>query len=262
MNYPSNDINQPQDYNLADLITLQDFRGKSIVSIDNGQRIGQVEDIMVDPNSLALSAIITSQGTFLRQEIRGILVEDVQVWGIDAVLVRRSDVILAKEQLTGFDNFISANDQIRGRDVISTSGERVGELSDLLVSNDGRIQGYELGRVNAGLADKARDRNNLRLPVSTVASLGKDVLVVEMASIRQALSMPEEPVMPATGGNQDWHPFDEELDTSDIPSSHPDEPVARDRTLLEDDETLRRNQSHPDDLRRDDVHRRGDSDIR
>ena len=168
------------------LIQLDEFRGKSIISISDGQRIGKVEDVLIDPGNMKIEGIITSRGGFLRPDVRAIKAQDVEVWGQDAVLVNHPDVIRKKDEITGLENCLSVSEHIPGRDVITLDGQRIGELKDLLVTVKGELTGYEVSRVRSELADlfEGNKQRFLALPVTTIHSFGKDVLVIDLQAVK------------------------------------------------------------------------------
>ena len=167
-------------------LQLDEFRGKSIISTSDGQRIGRVEDVLIDPGNMKVEGIITSRGGFLRPDVRAISATDVEVWGLDAVLVRNPEVILKREEITGLENCLSAGEHIQGRDVITLEGQRIGELRDLLVDTRGNLAGYEISRVPTEIADllDSSRRRSFLLPVESIHSFGKDVLIVDLKVIK------------------------------------------------------------------------------
>lgn len=77
----------------------QNLIGKPVIGLTNGEKIAKVEDVQIDPNSLQAAAVLTSKGTLLNREMEGIPAKQVEVWGKDAVLVKRPDAIVKEEEL-------------------------------------------------------------------------------------------------------------------------------------------------------------------
>jgi sporulation protein YlmC with PRC-barrel domain len=176
----------------TNLMQLDEFRGKSIISTSDGQRIGKVEDILIDPGNLKIEGIVTSRGGFMRPDVRAIKATDVEVWGQDVVLVTHPDVIVRREDISGLENCLSVTEHIVGRDVITLDGQRIGELFDLLVDNKGNLTGYDVSKVRSELADLfgGNKRRDYTLPVDSIHSFGKDVLIVDLSTVKG--SIPEE----------------------------------------------------------------------
>ena len=154
----------------------QELHGNSVISMDNGQIIGSVADIMIDPEALKAAALATSKGNLLNREIEAITAENVQVWGRDVILVKQPDVIVKEDQLPELDRWLSVADNIKGRDVIDTKGTRIGKIKDVLINADGHLAGYRLSQVfvEGPLAQ------SLWISAEATRSLGEDVLIVEL----------------------------------------------------------------------------------
>ncbi len=165
----------------------RELHGKSIVSVTNGQIIAKVEDVMLDPGALRVAALVTSEsglGRMLKfdRKTEAIPGSEVQVWGQDVVLVSRPDVITNIEELPGSDQWVSVSEKIKGRDVISADGTRIGQLNDVVIDLQGQLVGYDLGRVFV----QGPPAQSKRIGVEATRSLGQDVLIVDMAEIIEA----------------------------------------------------------------------------
>lgn len=172
--------------NLLELPTAQSFRGKPIISVSDGQQLGTVEDVLIDPVSMSITALLTSKGNLFRQDMRVITASEVRVWGKDAILVTHPDILQRKNDVPDMDNSISTHEQNRVRDLITLGGERNGEVKDFVVTHDGRIAGIDVARASDALAQLigGRDRNALRLPIGAIHSVGKDVVIIDMEKIQ------------------------------------------------------------------------------
>jgi len=161
------------------LQSLQELIGKPVISITNGQNIGSVVDIMVDPDKLALSALVTSKGGLLSRKIEAVRAAEVQVWGMHAILVKEPDVILKGDELYDRQTWMSFSDNLRSRDIVSLDGTRLGAIKDIFIDRQGKLEAYELARIYKeveGLEEK-------RIPVAATQSMGKDFLVVDLRKI-------------------------------------------------------------------------------
>jgi sporulation protein YlmC with PRC-barrel domain len=162
---------------------VQTFKGKSIISISNGQTIGTVNDILIDPKDLKISAIVTSKGSLLSREIDAILADEIKVWGKDVILVSGPDIIRKKDEIPDLTEWLSVSSQIKGREVFSLDGIRVGEINDLVVDVEGNLVSYDLEKVGSSMAKAMVDspkEDKGRLPINTTHAMGKDVLIVDL----------------------------------------------------------------------------------
>ncbi len=79
----------------------QDLIGKPIIDQTTGQIIADIADVLIDPNIAQVAALVTSKGNLFDRQIEAIPSHEVQVWGEDAILVGRTDVISKVEELAG-----------------------------------------------------------------------------------------------------------------------------------------------------------------
>ena len=162
----------------------QDLEGKALVNINTGEKLGSIADLLFDPQSLRIAAVLVAAGggslssLFTGGATTAIPASAVRVWGKDAVLVEAPNTIPV-EKIDGYNNLVKLSDQIRDRYVVSTDGRRVGQVEDVLVDNQGRLAGYSLSQVfiEGPLADSRQ------IPVEATSALGQDVLLVDMNRI-------------------------------------------------------------------------------
>jgi uncharacterized protein YrrD len=189
-------MNTINNYDVEGARGLLSFQGRPIISISDGQRIGTVDDILVDPGTnsgdLRLHGLVTAKSGFLRPEVNAIPVSEIFLWGQDVVLVKRSDTLVKRDTLPGLENCLSAYHGIPGRDVISLGGDRLGEMRDLLITPSGEMAGFVADRTRGELAELVGDGKEHRLPVSAIQSFGRDVLILDLSKLREMVP-PAEP---------------------------------------------------------------------
>ncbi|OQY33211.1 MAG: hypothetical protein B6243_06725 [Anaerolineaceae bacterium 4572_5.2] len=170
----------------------QKFYGNAIISVSNGQIIAKVEDILIDPDALQVTALVTAKrgGGLLQREheVDLILGDKVQVWGQDAVLVTAPDVIVKESETPGSEKWLSVSEQLKGRDVISIDGRRIGQLNDVALDVKGALVEYDLGQVFI----EGPIAQSKRIAVETTHALGQDVLIVKMVETVET-ALPAEP---------------------------------------------------------------------
>jgi uncharacterized protein YrrD len=104
---------------MSDVFLSQDFIGKPIIDEATGQIIAKVVDVLIDPNIVQVAALVTSKGNLFERQIEAIPSHEVRVWGRDAILVGRTDVISKIEVLAGSGTWLSVSDQVKGYEVVS-----------------------------------------------------------------------------------------------------------------------------------------------
>lgn len=152
-----------------------DLRGKKIVSVTNGEIIGEVVDVLVDPQARRVAALVTSRGNLFRRETQMLANEDISVIGKHVILSNRPDVVRNSEDIAGRDHWIAVSDHLRGNDVVTSDGTRIGRLQDIIVDPHGEIVGYALSNitVEGPIAD------NKQIPANSIQSFGKDAVIVD-----------------------------------------------------------------------------------
>jgi uncharacterized protein YrrD len=150
--------------------------GRALVSVTNGKRIAKVQDVLVDPHTLQVSALVTSKRGLFKQEIEALLADSVKVWGEDAILVSHPNVVVGEDSLPDLGQWLSVSDRLAGRIVVSAEGLHIGVLDDVVIDTQGRVVEYALSQVFVeGLVAELN-----RIPVEMTRSLGEDVLVLDM----------------------------------------------------------------------------------
>jgi len=158
----------------------QEYKGKPIISVANGQVIGHLADILIDPETLSVVALVTSRGSMLNRRTEGISASEIRSWGDNAIMVNQSEVIQDVDVTEGNDRWISLFDGLRGRYIVTTDGTRVGQVNDVYFDRSGRLIAYQLGQVD--LEELVDDTK--RIDAAVTRSLGKDVIIIERKSTR------------------------------------------------------------------------------
>jgi uncharacterized protein YrrD len=65
------------------------------------------------------------------------------------------------------------NYTITGTEIVTTEGEKIGEVRDIFVNERGRVEGYEVSR---GIVSDLRGRKFL--PLENLQAIGKDTIIV------------------------------------------------------------------------------------
>jgi uncharacterized protein YrrD len=175
-------MSEDQEHALFRTFLSRSFGGKLIISRPNGKIIAKIEDLLIDPQSLQVAALVTSKGGLLNREWALIPRNRVEIWGEDIVLVSSEDVMTGADQLPDTAQWLSVDEQIHGQDIVDMEGTRLGVLDDIAIDAQGKIVGYVFSQVfvDGPLAELKR------VGVDTTESLGQDVLIVKPLSEQEA----------------------------------------------------------------------------
>jgi|GEM_PF-1008668 len=150
------------------------LRGKAIVYIRSGEKLGDVSKVLFNPQSLRVAALISQHGSLLNRQELAFPAEDVVIWGKDAILTANKEP-LSTDETSQLEEYVDLSEQLEGRYVVSTDGVRVGQINDVIIDKTGRIAYYDLSQVFI----KGPVGQSKRIPVEATASLGEDVLIVD-----------------------------------------------------------------------------------
>jgi uncharacterized protein YrrD len=154
---------------------VNDLKGKTILSLRDGEKIGQVDDILINPETLRVAGLVSSSGGLFDQRNRIVLALDIDRWGKDAVLVQDGNVFRSIDDVPDREQWLSASNKLIGLPVVSSDGDKIGKIDDVMIDKDGGMVAYH---VSSGFADRSFGRTK-EIPTNTTKKLGKDVVIVD-----------------------------------------------------------------------------------
>jgi sporulation protein YlmC with PRC-barrel domain len=151
-----------------------EIKGKAVISVTTAARLGRVEEVLLDPSSLAIAAFrVVAEG---QQAL--IPFDQVQSLGSDAVMVPAADVAQWITTSTAAEGLISF-DALKRYKVVDDAGTLLGTPQALkLDPSDGRLQRLEIHKGGVlGMGGESATVSG-----SDIASVGADVIVVRVAT--------------------------------------------------------------------------------
>lgn len=125
----------------------KDLIGKSVISVSDGRLLGSVKDIYLDQNLYWMTGIHLGTEGLIKRKSLVIRREDVVVFGIDAILVKNSDVVTDNKALREAGNWLRLDD-LKGREIDTPGGTKVASVGDVVLDEDARVTAVKLGRVH------------------------------------------------------------------------------------------------------------------
>lgn len=125
----------------------KEFIGKPVYSLDEGRQLGTVRDVYVDRALVWLAGIHLGREGLLSRKSLLIPREAISVFGVDAVLAKRTDVVTDNKQHPESEQWLRL-DNLGGRHVDTPAGTRVGTIGDVMLDEEARIVGFSLSRVH------------------------------------------------------------------------------------------------------------------
>lgn len=148
---------------------LKQLKGIAIVSVAAGEKLGVVDDVILDTQELRLAALRLTSGGLLHKEHQYVPISAIRSIGTDAVMVGEATAIQATpgERASGYHSL----DEIGKLKVVTADGTYLGTLATVHLDPSSRqLTEFE---INTGLL-----HTNKRIPAESVTSIGADVMVV------------------------------------------------------------------------------------
>jgi uncharacterized protein YrrD len=154
------------------LLKISDIIGLPIIITTNGEKIGIVQEILLNLSRGAITGFILDKGGFLRDK-KIVDIKEIKNIGEGAIIIDKEDIKFEND-LKSFDDSINFKEMMN-KPVFTQSGKNLGIIGDIFVNeNNGHIIGFE---VSEGIIhDILEGRGIIPLPRSTI--YGKDTIVV------------------------------------------------------------------------------------
>lgn len=162
-----------------------EIKGLSVVSIADGERVGRIDRLFIDPHQRVIAGFdVTAPGGLLSPgPTTFIRTGEIHALGRDALTINRSDILhIAGPTLDHSDLF--ELDDLRKDKVGTESGEVVGTVVDF--EFDPKTFALTEMEVSPGLF-----KPNLTVPATLIVSMGKDLVIVR-DEVLDALQTPQE----------------------------------------------------------------------
>jgi uncharacterized protein YrrD len=151
---------------------LSELVGKPVVSADSGEKLGNVSDVLVDDGRLQLVGLVLGGGMLGKDHV--VPFHDVQTLGGDVIVLRTGGGVVDAREWRETGAAAMRSSTLGGKPVVSASGQRMGTVSDLVVTDAGAFDAIEVSTPAMG---GLRTRRSLVRP-SPQMKIGPDVIVV------------------------------------------------------------------------------------
>jgi uncharacterized protein YrrD len=157
------------------LITTNHVIGLPIFTINEGKNIDKIEDVIYDPSSQRILALIVNNGG-LFSEGKVIAMEDIKSIGDDAVVIQTEQALKNTSELETDARHIAQDDTyLTKSNVVTESGKNLGKITDLLFDpQTGKVEELEVSQ--GELRDMQTGKKRIR--PEHIVTVGKDALIV------------------------------------------------------------------------------------
>jgi uncharacterized protein YrrD len=128
------------------MFTSREHLDKPLISITDGKKLGELKDIYLDQDMRKMAAVFLGKEGLVNRKTLVLARSAVQLFGVDAWLVSGSDTVTEQEDLPESGTFTLVDD-LRGREVESEGGTKVGVIEDVIFNDQGGVVGFALGKV-------------------------------------------------------------------------------------------------------------------
>jgi uncharacterized protein YrrD len=164
---------------------MVDYMNKPLISVTDGRRVGEIKDLYLDVHGRQVAAVLVGREGLINRKVTVVRRSDIQLYGRDAWLLRTSDdVAETLDEPPG--DWLAVGD-LRGREVATDGGTKLGAVGDVELDDRGNLAGLTLARV-AVQGPLAESR---RVPIEAVTRLAverDEPVIVDLARAEAPLA--------------------------------------------------------------------------
>jgi uncharacterized protein YrrD len=155
---------------------IKNLKDTAVVSINKGEKVGTVDDVLIDSQHRRVAAFNVQSGGFLRHSSSCLPFGAVQSIGKDAIMIQDSDVL--KDKYEGTPPEMHNYGNVTSVRVVTDTGTYVGNVSSVhFEPADGHITEYE---VSPGGISGVFGSSKL-IDSASITSIGEDIMIVPAA---------------------------------------------------------------------------------
>ncbi|SDG99282.1 PRC-barrel domain-containing protein [Selenomonas sp. WCT3] len=143
--------------------------GLPVISITEGRELGMSKTLLIDAKNGTVAAVTIEDEDWYRG-VKLIPYESVIAIGDDAVTVTNSENILSLSDAGDFEALLDENIRVIGTKAITKSGTIQGNISELFIGDDGKIEKCEI---------TAPDGTTTEVTSDQISIFGKQVTVID-----------------------------------------------------------------------------------
>ena len=99
------------------MIKILDLIGKPIVTMNRGEIIGKVKDILIDPSTFEIAALVLPPDKMFSKETLVIPRPVIHVLGRDVILVKSNEAMARDNTLRGVASLLAVSKLMKGRHI-------------------------------------------------------------------------------------------------------------------------------------------------
>jgi len=164
----------------------KNIHGKIIISLENGQHIGKLTGLVINPEYISIAALLIESKALFKDKM---IIPYDKVHSIDEIVTVKNTSCLEKASAnTLIGQLVQKNLTIFGTRIITEGGAILGSVEDFTLDvKTGKI-------ISLLIASKSYDKylkGMAELPISHVITIGRDAIIAKAGS-KDALLMPDD----------------------------------------------------------------------
>lgn len=124
----------------------KDLVGKQVISLTDGRLLGHVKDIYLNDILNWITGVHLGTEGLLRRQSKDIQRENIVVFGLDAILVKNSEVVIDGDDIADHENWVKLG-HLRKREIDTPNGTRLATIEDIVIGEDANVTHFTLGRI-------------------------------------------------------------------------------------------------------------------
>ena len=152
--------------------------GLPVISITEGRELGISKGLLIDAKNRVVAAITIEDEDWYRG-VKLIPYEAIIAIGVDAMTITHSENILTLDEAGDYEGLLDENIRVIGTKVFTKSGVVQGKVSEIFISEDGKIEMCEI-KDNTGAIGE--------IPSDKISIFGKLVTVIETEAEKKNLN--------------------------------------------------------------------------
>jgi uncharacterized protein YrrD len=154
------------------MIDAHELIGRAVISREGGEKLGEVEDLVLLENGSRVMALKVDKAGLLAGS-RYVRWDSIRSVGPDAVVLDRPESLLKEDEAPEVKEIVDGGHRLIGREVHTTEGVDLGRIDGFFLdAQTGRVEGFELSGGTRG------GREGAFLPATEHMETGRDVVFV------------------------------------------------------------------------------------
>ncbi len=156
------------------MANYRDVKGSSVVALAEGKKIGQIEELVVDPDARAVRWLkVSGGGGLFGGSSYWVRTDAVHSIGEHAVTINKQSDLRQSENATEAVQFVKSGRSLLGKKVLTEGGRYLGDTRDFAFNPDGF--GLTSLIVSQG---NAFSQQAAEIPAQSIMTIGEDLIVV------------------------------------------------------------------------------------